>query len=1594
MLRGLAIKALTSGLAWAMAPTPAIASTEGSHFVCAGSSAGVVSPVGSAAKPVAFSTVGTRRAIALFATFAETDPPSSSPPDWSSDLFDPALPGSFSHFYDTMSFGKLQVRGQVAARTYASAHPAEHYVSADPTQEGRFGAFCQEILEQADADIDFSQYDSDGPDGIANSGDDDGVVDALFIVVGRMPHGFILGRATGVGNLGLAADFEADDISAAGVPIAVQASEGAILRGPTYAEAVGTMCHEYGHVLGLPDLYNTAYLRQADRRPEEDSAGIGAWGLMGWGALGWNGHDGPNSLCAWSRVRLGWTEAEIPSPSHQEVSLTAAGRGGSVLQIPIGLGEYFLLECRTRQACYYDRAIPGEGLLVWHARLVLGESGGEPSGWEVDLECADGRWRDKGYPEGRAPAPADGEDNLDFWAHDAEYAAIHVGNVGDATDPFDGVTYTTFAPETNPSAAAADGATPVRFDSIRRVGEAMAFTVTMPPPLVEVRQLALDDEFGDGAVHPGELVHVTYGLVNAGVLPVRDVRVRLDSSDPLVQIETSETRHGNLQLGEESLGGGGDGFPSFRLSTDFAGTHEVRLALSVIHNGQVAVEREVDLTAYSPREQVASVAIIDTLGNSDGHVQPGEPFSVELALEATDPSLLRPYSFQLRALESTVGALGSPVVVFDWINGRMVSVVSPTFLAPASAQAGDVLGLGFETRGASVVWSDTLDVAIAAGRDATRPIVRMVAATPFGGGCQIMVPARQVYEGGEVHGAIAHILDAADSTLVDVTELQWSEWMWEGTWLSDVPGQFLVQALLTDQNGNQGRSPIRRFHISPSHSGLPPGYGLLGRPWELLALSARTVDFNRLLYHPLDPRIVFGVSQQAVWQSSDGGRTWQNLGIMLHDDSDVHLDPTEPSTLYVEPRTSDTAILRTHDGGRTWRHLERPHASFRILCADPERSGRLYGGSWGGLMASDDYGDSWFTMREGPAGLVMVSRGPPKTIYATQRAPASWGGSMGSLRRSGNDGETWEGCRLPPQANRVYLDPHSPFGIYATAATGDVYYSPDRGDHWESRSGPPSGPPSWSRDAGLSPSPAQQGLLYAWANGSGGVARSVDGGRSWQRLSLPDGVRGGVFYPHPLKPLEGYCLYSYWRSGGAKAGLLHTGDLQTWQRVPVSQMEPPTGAFAVDGQRRLYIGSGRREPGQRGQAQVLRSDGAGEWTPLSACPGPSIDPSFTPVVETLLAMGGEPGGLIAHSKLGPDGDAWVTRSLDGGETWARVPIDNSGRQASHSVITGHPSRPATVYVADYWTGLWRSLDRGRTWMGLMKMSDTSGYNCAADNGFGPLNAVAMDGVVADVLYAASADGTCSEPQDDHLWVSRDAGDSWHDIGPVPGGTTLQCLAHHPLLPHHLYALAPDALYLSSDGAQSWTLLSRIEGPGERGVRRRLRFHPSDPDRMFVVTGPRLLATADGGLTWQSVGEGVAAAPWFEDVACDPLHPDVVYAATPWGVYQSRFTETGTAVEGPDVRPLSTSLAQNHPNPFNGSTTIRFALAEQEDVSLSIYNLAGQKVATLTTGRREAGSHSLRWDGRGEGGQELASGVYLCRLQAGGQVETRKLLLLR
>ncbi|MFC1562801.1 YCF48-related protein [candidate division KSB1 bacterium] len=90
-----------------------------------------------------------------------------------------------------------------------------------------------------------------------------------------------------------------------------------------------------------------------------------------------------------------------------------------------------------------------------------------------------------------------------------------------------------------------------------------------------------------------------------------------------------------------------------------------------------------------------------------------------------------------------------------------------------------------------------------------------------------------------------------------------------------------------------------------------------------------------------------------------------------------------------------------------------------------------------------------------------------------------------------------------------------------------------------------------------------------------------------------------------------------------------------------------------------------------------------------------------------------------------------------------------------------------------------------------------------------------------------------------------------------------------------------------------------------------------------------------------------------------------------------------------------ALHQNYPNPFNPETTIKFDLPGTSDVTLKIYNIIGQEIKTLINERKNAGYHSIKWDGTNNFGTKVSSGIYIYRMKTNtGYVKTRKLVFLK
>jgi photosystem II stability/assembly factor-like uncharacterized protein len=193
----------------------------------------------------------------------------------------------------------------------------------------------------------------------------------------------------------------------------------------------------------------------------------------------------------------------------------------------------------------------------------------------------------------------------------------------------------------------------------------------------------------------------------------------------------------------------------------------------------------------------------------------------------------------------------------------------------------------------------------------------------------------------------------------------------------------------------------------------------------------------------------------------------------------------------------------------------------------------------------------------------------------------------------------------------------------------------------------------------------------------------------------------------------------------------------------------------------------------------------------------------------------------------------------------------------------------------------------------------------------------------------------------------------------------------------------------------------------------------------------LWSTSDGGITWQQIGSrlptwffyacfvkstntamfagignaSVAAANLdtrsilvYQDTTKKNLSfnygmfPTLTRGYMSNGLHRRFYSivfSTPTEVRTETRMPSDFSMAQNFPNPFNPTTTIRYGLPQRSNVLLTVFNTLGQKVESLVQETQDVGYHEVRFDG-----SALASGVYFYRIQAGAYGDTKKLLILR
>ncbi len=321
---------------------------------------------------------GTLPVVVVQALFADSPEPTVTAADLQQFLFDgPAPWGTLTDYYEEVSGGALAVTGQALEWVRTDITMAETVgTSYGLGQDARTGEWLVQALTRADPTVDFGQFDNDGEDGQPNSGDDDGYVDVVAVQFYEVsascggpaiwPHRWVLWGWTG-------SDFVTDDARFGGGFIRIDdyITQSVVDCDGEPVQKVGTIAHELGHVLGLPDLYDATEGIQ----PQQRRWVLGCWSLMAGGSWGCGQLEGPwnrpTHMSPWEKSRLGWVAVEDVGNAAKglEFVLEPVQSSGRVLRVPLSLREYLLVEYRDRQG--FDVDLPAGGVLIYHIDPTL-----------------------------------------------------------------------------------------------------------------------------------------------------------------------------------------------------------------------------------------------------------------------------------------------------------------------------------------------------------------------------------------------------------------------------------------------------------------------------------------------------------------------------------------------------------------------------------------------------------------------------------------------------------------------------------------------------------------------------------------------------------------------------------------------------------------------------------------------------------------------------------------------------------------------------------------------------------------------------------------------------------------------------------------------------------------------------------------------------------------------------------------------------------------------------------------------------------------------------------------------------------------------
>ncbi|MBN1551306.1 M6 family metalloprotease domain-containing protein [bacterium] len=295
-------------------------------------------------------------------------------PEWSEQLFTMGSydPGSMRDYYREVSYNQFDIDG-ITLGWITADYPYEHYHQNNYGFGGGAAEMAREAVIKAEAmyNPDWSQFDNDG----------DGAVDGV-VIIHQGPGGEGGDPTTIWSHVSGFETLTYDGVTLSRYSIQPETKNTGVM------ETIGTICHEHGHVLGLPDLYDISYTNKYTP--------IGNWCIMAGGSSGGFPFGAkPNHFCAWAKMKLGWvTPIVVDNPGVFTVQNIQGNPTNSVYICNINgdSNEYFLLSNRWMDNPTVFDHMPDRfagGLMIYHADdNIPWSNDGQQTYWRLVLEDA------------------------------------------------------------------------------------------------------------------------------------------------------------------------------------------------------------------------------------------------------------------------------------------------------------------------------------------------------------------------------------------------------------------------------------------------------------------------------------------------------------------------------------------------------------------------------------------------------------------------------------------------------------------------------------------------------------------------------------------------------------------------------------------------------------------------------------------------------------------------------------------------------------------------------------------------------------------------------------------------------------------------------------------------------------------------------------------------------------------------------------------------------------------------------------------------------------------------------------------------------